>query len=429
MPACSKCGADNTEGNRFCLSCGNPISESPAPDPADPSQSLDDLIQAGVVCSKCDTYNDPGQTQCTSCGEALTGLTGYLQAVTDALPSTPAPPAAPERVSEAKAPAAQQVAAPSPATSPDLAAQQVTKTEPQMQAVAMPPPSPPAAAQVASKDKPSTAQMPGATAPAGGKPSAGSAICPHCRATLPAGASVCLACGQRTVAPSTPSQTAADVSIRLRLVRGYGREDATFPIGPGGVTIGREGALISIDGDPFLSPIHLKLGVEGGRLICEDQGSYNGTFKRVRGQADVKQGAEFVSGNHRFVLLGLGGPTTDVRMPTSQDTRAYGGPVPRQLFVALRLNHAGKNHKPLAGSVILRAGPVISIGQKGCDLNFPTDPAMATHQLELHVKPSGIRLVESGASSGVYLRCSGKTALQNGDELLVGDEVFRVEIG
>jgi hypothetical protein len=266
-----------------------------------------------------------------------------------------------------------------------------------------------------------------AAAPAAAGPAA---ICPFCQAALPAGARICLACGKSALPDESPVEAAApDRSVRLRLVRGYGREDSTFPVGPAGVTVGRGQAMVPIADDPFLAPVHLALSLEGGRLTCRDAGSLNGTFVRVRGQAELKQGAELVSGNQRFVLLGLGGPTTDVRMPVSQDTRAYGGPVPRQLFVALRLNHADPQGRPLAGSVLLRSGPVVSVGQWGCDLNFPTDPAMAPRQFELHVRPTGLRLVESPTSTGVFVRIGGPVALQNGDELLAGDEHFRIEIG
>jgi len=187
--------------------------------------------------------------------------------------------------------------------------------------------------------------------------------------------------------------------------------------------------MVSIADDPFLAPRHLALRLDQGTLVAEDQGGLNGTFLRIRALTEIKQGAEFIAGNQRFMLLGLGGPTTDVRMPVSQDTRPYGGPVPKQLFVALRLHHATASGQPVGGSVILRTGPIIAIGQRGCDLNFPTDPALAPHHLELHLKPTGIGLVEIGATSGVFLRLQRPTVLRNGDELLAGDEIFRVEIG
>jgi hypothetical protein len=187
--------------------------------------------------------------------------------------------------------------------------------------------------------------------------------------------------------------------------------------------------LISIADDPFLSPMHVALRLEGARLLVEDQGSRNGTFLRIRGQADIKQGSEFIVGRQRLVLIGLGGPTTDVRTPVSADTKPYGGPLPRQLFVALRQLHAAADGHGRAAAVVLRTGPVVTIGQRGCDLSFPQDTLLATRHVELHVRATGVQLLDVSASSGAFVRLKAPAPLQNGDELMVGEEIFRVEMG
>jgi len=387
------------------MACGQPLqASSPPPD-------LDALLEAGIVCPKCDTYNEPSQKTCSACGENLSGLTGLLHAV-----DLPAPQAAP--LPMPPAPTAQPAPAPTPA-----APRPASPTPQPLRAVPLAEVNPTGTMPIELTPKRPTAPMASAVP-------ASASLCPVCRAAMPAGQGVCLSCGQR-VAPPPPAlvETPSNLSIRLRLVRGYGREDSTFPVGPQGLTIGRRGAMVNIADDPFLAPRHLALRLDQGLLVAEDLGGLNGTFLRIRAQTEIKQGAEFIAGNQRFALLGLGGPTTDVRMPVSQDTRPYGGPVPKQLFVALRLHHATAAGKPVGGSVILRTGPIIAIGQRGCDLNFPTDPAMAAHHLELHLKPTGIGLVEIGSTSGVFLRLRRPAVLKNGDELLAGDEIFRVEIG
>jgi hypothetical protein len=195
------------------------------------------------------------------------------------------------------------------------------------------PPAAPAAPEPPAKSP--TAQMPAAVAQP--QPAAAAAACPFCQAKLTPGAQYCLACGRKLAASSPSVAQAADLSVRLRLVRGYGREDSTYPVGPNGITLGRSMAVVNISEDPYLSPVHMLLRTDGAKLLVEDHKSLNGTFLRVRSQAELRQGAEFIAGSQRFVLLGLGGPTTDVRTPAAPDTRPYGGPLPRQLFVALRL--------------------------------------------------------------------------------------------
>jgi pSer/pThr/pTyr-binding forkhead associated (FHA) protein len=375
MPACPHCGVENRPEDKFCVGCGKElVAELP---------SLD-LMDAGIVCPACDTFNEPDNKNCIRCGQALTGMTGFLHAVS--------------------APAA--------------------KTAKEIKAV-QDPPTAPAAPEPA--PKPPTAQMPAAVAQP--QPGAGAGTCPFCQAKLTPGAQYCLACGRKLAATSPSVAQAADLSVRLRLVRGYGREDSTYPVGPNGITLGRSMAVVNIGEDPYLSPVHMLLRTDGAKLLVEDHKSLNGTFLRVRGKAELRQGAEFIAGSQRFVLLGLGGPTTDVRTPATPDTRPYGGPLPRQLFVALRLLHAAPDGKVLAGAVMLRAGPIICIGQQGCDLNFPDDPRMAPRHLELHLRPQGLQVKESGASSGIFVRISKPTPLQNGDEIMAGEELFRVEMG
>lgn len=54
---CPKCGAENTEGNKYCQKCGGPLSvETPKPT---------------GVCAKCGTQNAEGNKYCQKCGSML----------------------------------------------------------------------------------------------------------------------------------------------------------------------------------------------------------------------------------------------------------------------------------------------------------------------------------------------------------------------
>ena len=48
--SCSKCGADNREGRKFCAQCGSPLA---------------------VKCPSCAAPNEPGERFCGECGAAL----------------------------------------------------------------------------------------------------------------------------------------------------------------------------------------------------------------------------------------------------------------------------------------------------------------------------------------------------------------------
>ncbi len=398
MSACPHCGFENSPSATICTSCGKPLG-GPGSEPS----SIDALMEAGIVCPACDTYNDSSAKKCIRCGQSLSGLTGLLEAV-----STPAVEKRLEKtVVEAKPEGL-------PAQRP------VYDTVPQMPAA---PPSVSAPGKQEPQVKKPTGRMPAAVASPGVVES-----CPYCRAKLPAGAVFCLACGRKLSQSKPDLAQTSDMSVRLRLVRGYGQEDSTYPVGPRGMSIGRSKALINIAEDSYLSPLHITLRTEAGRLIVTDDSSLNGTFLRVRGRSELHQGTELIAGSQRIIVLGLGGPTTDVRTPRSTDTRHYGGPPAHQLFIALRIVYASNQGGLLAGPVILRAGPSVKIGQRDCDINFPDDSRMAPRHLELHLRPAGLEVSATGAS-GVFVRIRDEVSLQNGDEIMAGEEVFRIEMG
>jgi pSer/pThr/pTyr-binding forkhead associated (FHA) protein len=266
-------------------------------------------------------------------------------------------------------------------------------------------------------------------------------VCPSCDAFNESNQPTCVGCGQPLIQSKTssppppvskpippPNPVPAPSVGALRLLSGYGLSDSTFAIPPEGLTVGRKECSVSISDDPFLSPKHLKLSMQNNRLVAEDLGSYNGVFLRLIGGITIQQGAEFIAGHQRLLLLGLGGPTTDVRTPASSDTRPYGGPTPMQLFIALRQLHVSPDGQAFAGAVILRSGPAITIGQHGCDINYLDDPVMAPSHAELQIHTDGVHLIDCGSLNGVFVKIRVPTPLQSGNELMVGREVFRVDL-
>jgi ribosomal protein L40E len=68
MQACSKCGAENADGAKFCGSCGASLAPPPPPKPPEP-----------VKCAKCGAELAPGAKFCTSCGTAVTASASTSQ--------------------------------------------------------------------------------------------------------------------------------------------------------------------------------------------------------------------------------------------------------------------------------------------------------------------------------------------------------------
>ncbi len=69
-----------------------------------------------------------------------------------------------------------------------------------------------------------------------------------------------------------------------------GYEGSVFRPVDGILTLGREGNLVDIQDDPFVSSHHAILKEEGDGLILVDQGSKNGTFIRIKGSRNLVHG-------------------------------------------------------------------------------------------------------------------------------------------
>ncbi len=370
---CPRCGTEVTAGGR-CESCGQAVHDT-----------MPELLQTGQVCPRCETFNPINALACSNCGEHLGGL-GELEPVLS-------PVSLEDTVVE------QRQAVPGTGAAGPNVSSEGRQRPPRR-----------------------TASLPAFDA--AGKPEPPIDKCRRCGAPLKPPGLVCSVCGHKQAGAEHGLGTA---SIRLRLIRGYGSEDTTWPIGPSGLTVGRSAAMVKVTQDPYLSPVHFRLSRDDGKLLLEDTGSVNGTFLRARGAARLSQGTEFIAGQQRLLVVGLGGPTRDSRIPASPDTKLLGSPQIQRLFVALRTLHRGQNHTPAAAPIMLRAGPVVTLGRAGCDLDFPADSRMAPRHAEIHVKPTGLEVIPTG-STGVFIRVKERTALQNGDEILAGEELFRVEM-
>lgn len=83
---------------------------------------------------------------------------------------------------------------------------------------------------------------------------------------------------------------------KLSAVIGRGVDGAVYPLLSEQTSIGRERGDINFPHDGYVSGLHAKLSLRGGRVYLQDLGSSNGTFLRVHGERRLT--------NETFLLLG-----------------------------------------------------------------------------------------------------------------------------
>lgn len=83
---------------------------------------------------------------------------------------------------------------------------------------------------------------------------------------------------------------------KLSSIIGRGVDGAVYPLLSEQTTIGRERGDINFPHDGYVSGLHARLSLRGGRVYLQDLGSSNGTFMRVHGERRLP--------NETFLLLG-----------------------------------------------------------------------------------------------------------------------------
>lgn len=128
--------------------------------------------------------------------------------------------------------------------------------------------------------------------------------CPSCGLDVPGDNACCIACGYWFDRPV--DQASRGHSSRPSLVHVLPDGEVPYPLGERTV-LGRdavEGVDIAFPGDAFVSRRgHAVVTREGDAYVLEDLGSSNGTFIRIRGEAELRPGDYIGIGGQVFRFM------------------------------------------------------------------------------------------------------------------------------
>jgi hypothetical protein len=223
------------------------------------------------------------------------------------------------------------------------------------------------------------------------------------------------------MAPAAVPAAAPGVRFGLVVLAGKSR-GARYRLPAGGATLGASKASILLTEDPYLSPLHASIVVRDGALFLRDEGSPSGVYVSIPGQEALAPGALFCAGARLFRYVGaLPAPAPVAGRPTP-----YGAPTPagQALYLVEEVLVGGR-----AGRAVVTGGPLLTIGQAGCDLSFPQDESLAGRHCELTPAPAGALLRDLSGALGTFVRLptGGERALRVGDRVRLGTHVVQVE--
>jgi pSer/pThr/pTyr-binding forkhead associated (FHA) protein len=273
----------------------------------------------------------------------------------------------------------------------------------------------------------------GAPAQAGGpppmsaaaSPSGGTVLCPQCGHVNTPHNQFCGSCGFRlsgaTKAPAAPAAPVeAGGGCVLTALRADGSEAGTYRLPPGTVIVGRETGAI-FGGDSYLSPRHATFFQPGpGQLRVKDEDSLNGVYKKLARDVPVelKPNDVFRIGQEiiRFEPLATQPPSADGVERLGAPSKGYVG----RIALVIGRDATG-NAFPVPESGV-------QLGRERGDILFPEDGYVSGLHCRLTYENGKLTMVDLGSSNGSFIRLSEETALESGDVLLMGQQLFRIAL-
>ncbi len=365
-----------------------------------------------ITCSKCSKENQDHYKFCLGCGAELPR---------DAAPK-PFAPRTPPHGMKAVAAVKPAPAAASPAAPPQSFGQ-VPNTVPRpVAAPAMAAEPAPVAPTFEVPYSPPVIAAPAAPAASGGADA--TVGCPQCGHVNSTAFKFCASCGYNlssvaaAVAMTAPAPAMPAKGAHLTALRADGSEAGTFDITGDTVIVGRElGGIFG--GDNYLSPRHATLTRRAGKLVVKDDGSTNGTYIKLKRDVPERlvDGQLFRIGQEiiRFETL-HSQPAVDGVEVMGSPSAGYVGCIS---LVTAREQTGNAFPIPETG---------VHIGRERGHVLFPEDGYVSGLHCSITKSGDGVVLTDLGSSNGSFLRLLSERELQDGDVLLMGQQLFRVSV-
>ncbi len=377
MINCAKCGKENQDHYKFCLGCGAELAKSAAPKPFNP-----DTPPHGNPAVRASGVPRPGSSMPAGSAAANPGTSGSLGVAANTSAAAKA-----EVGGLAAQPASMPTDAPG-APAPDIAG---------------------SGAAAAEVDCPQC----------GHRNKVGNRFCASCGFNIGSATSSAAAQAARVVSPSGSPGPA--VSVSLTALRADGSEAGTFTLPPRSTTIlGRDTGSI-FAGDSYLSPRHALITISGTRVSVRDEGSLNGVYLKLRPQSPwlLAFGDMFRIGQEIIKLEAL-----EVQPVGSDGVERLGSP---------RDGYVGRLALVIGRDTTGNAFPIprggVHCGRERGDILFSEDGYVSGLHCRIAPEQDGkIYLTDVGSSNGTFVRLSREHTLTQGDILLMGQQLFRVDV-
>lgn len=405
---CPVCAGENQPGMNYCRHCGATLAPPPPPsrDPTPvPRAALPDLH----TCRRCGGQTQAGFAFCQHCGAMLPtapGGSGIRPAPrpgtgNDTSPDSVAPTlrdrgAAADAMAAVRGGAVEQMRPSSGSSLPPIA-----RTSPGASGAGAlrHPPTPPGGAPLPSLVTPSPIHRP--------------APPPQQQPSRPGASS--------SGATPRPGERVWGV---LYSVKRDGTDGEAFPLAGEFVEVGRQSADLGFD-DRYLSARHARLEQQPGqgcRVVPIDL--TNGVFRKIRAPQPLPSGAHLLIGRELLRFEHVEEQEREVASLLRFGVATFGSPPrkPWGRLMQLLSNGGMRDVRHLHGNEIV-------LGREEGDIVFRDDEFLSRRHAVLRWQGNGCIVEDLKSSNGTFVRLRGPTALEHGDVLRMGDQMFRIELG
>ncbi len=220
-------------------------------------------------------------------------------------------------------------------------------------------------------------------------------------------------------ATSSEAEPESESVAHLVVIRPDGTEGATIDVPPDKLTIGRENELEALSSDPFLSPRHASILYRDGDFVVQDEESLNGVFREVTDSVQLQDGDYVRVGQELLEFERFDDePHADDEEPLtagSSDSEAWG---------RLRL---------IAGPEVYTEAyrldeKEVTIGRESGDIVFKDDGFVSGTHAQVALVEGVAMLRDLNSSNGSFIRIRGEHPLADGERVLMGQQLFRLEV-
>lgn len=277
------------------------------------------------------------------------------------------------------------------------------------------------------------APRPASAAPAAAAKSGTNVDCPQCGHNNPDSNRFCASCGYNlaalksgsvpSAAPQAPAAAAgsAGPTITLTALRADGTEAGTYVLPDATVvTVGRDtGAIFA--GDSYLSPKHATFDRAGGGLSIKDEGSLNGVYVKLKpNEPEPLEYEDLFRIGQEIIRI----EPLKHQPPSPDGVERFGSPAK---------GYIGRLALVIGRDTTGNAFPIpergVHCGRERGDILFSEDGYVSGLHCRVHRAEDGkMYLTDVGSSNGTFVRLRTQRSLGQGDVLLMGQQLFRIDI-